>query len=111
MHLCADEFVAISTALTAALPFLPRVRAFFKRLFTRKPKVAKEPDCTCRKCQPCRCAFCAPITPEELDRWLTDVAPVLRSTNVESLLLPDGTGYVVNGVVYPIRPALPERAS
>lgn len=107
MHLCADEFVAISTALTAALPFLPRVKAFFKRLFTRKPKVAKAPDCTCRKCQPCRCASCTPVSKEELENWLTNVMPVLRSGDLDSHLLKDGSGYLVNGRIYPIWPTPP----
>lgn len=30
MHICADEIIAVSTALSTALPFIPRVRKCLK---------------------------------------------------------------------------------
>ena len=35
MHICADEIMAFTAAVTAALPFFPRVRAYLKRRFAK----------------------------------------------------------------------------
>lgn len=125
MHICADEIMAASTALSAALPFIPRFRAFLKRLFLGAIRPFSgwgwewaRPDCTCRECVPCKCAGCVTrrggldAEAADLKIWLDNVAPLLKFNdtpwNWERRTLSDGSGFLVNGRIFPFAPTPPD---
>jgi hypothetical protein len=89
MHFCVEEFVAISVTLSAALPFMPRVRAWFRKLFPR-PRTALDAEA------------------DDLQKWVVNVAPNIVCPEKDPYsgqrMLRDGSGYVVNGVIWPVYP-------
>lgn len=118
MHICADEIIAVSTLLTSGLPFIPRVRAFFKRIFKKvfTPAPVVDPtDCGDLNCDLCAVPAKLEGEAEEMRRWLEHVAPLLGKNpppdmakyTWEDRILRDGSGYLVAGIVYPFFPTPP----
>lgn len=127
MHICADEIIAVSTALSTALPFIPRIRKYLNGLVTDISVTvlyflfhkSKNVSCTCPKCVLCECDSCEGVRSDpyytevnEMRQWLTHVAPLLGNNpppedakyTWAQRISSDGSDYIVHGVIYPIGP-------
>lgn len=104
MHLCADEIMAVTAALTAAIPLLPRYRArilrVMRRILYRAPVSLQQ--------------LVIPSDPvlereaDELKIWLEVVAPLLSTNGApygwQKRTCSDGSAFVANGRIFPLYP-------
>lgn len=104
MHICADEIIAFVTGISAAQFFLPRVRAYLKGLFARPAPVEVA------KAKSFPELFSGELEDEAvlLKQWVDDVAPTIVRPEADKYsgrhMLHDGTGYLVNGRIWPVYP-------
>jgi hypothetical protein len=134
MHICADEIIAVTTvigSLTGAVRFRTALRAFLARLpligrlFEPQAFVLPRTAHPSKECRDCdgrgvvpkfnafsdwSCDSCEGGGKELIDdekvlrQWLENVAPLLTRGDLSKAMLRDGSGYLVNGFVYPIHP-------